>query len=169
MRPFALIFALSLSCSASAVAQGADTVTYSFDHVSLDLSLPAGYAFNQKLEESDPVPFGLYSFVDPEVGFFAVEVHPSLRPEQRRDFLAGGWAERDLAPLGSVERVDTAALSLSDGSAFRATSEGDGYESVTVYTCDESRCYKVTATGQIADFEAGKSRYVALLNGIRFR
>ena len=168
MRAFALALALAVSCSTSAVAQD-DVVTHSFDHVSLDLTLPAGYAFNQKLEESRPQRVGVYSFVNPQVGFFAVEVHPYLRSQQRLDFLAGGWADRDLAHLGSVERVDPAILSLGNGIALRAVDTAQGYESLTVYTCNESRCYKVTATGEIADFESSAPRYAALLGGIHFR
>lgn len=164
-----LLVALSLVGSASAVAQSADVVTYRFDHVALELTLPGGYAFNQRLEESEPVPFGLYSFVDPEAGFFAVEVHPYLRSEQRRDFLAGAWAERDLGHLGALERVDARALSLSDGSAFRVVNEAEGSESFAVYACDASRCYKVTASGPVADVAVGAPRYAALLDGVRFR
>ena len=169
MRHVALLVVLPLLGSAAAVAQDTDVVTQSYDHVGLDLTLPAGYAFNQKLEESGPLPFGVYSFADPDAGFFAVEVHPYLRSGQRQDFLAGGWAERDLTHLGPAERVDASALSLSNGSAFRTVNEGEGYESLTVYTCDDSRCYKVTATGPVADSAVGAPRYAALLGGVRFR
>ena len=169
MRLLSSALAFCLLCSAPAVAQDVDTATHSFDHVSLDLTLPAGYDFNQKLEESEPGPFGLYSFVDPAVGFFSVSVHTYLQPEQRRDFLAGGWAERDLAHLGTPERVDPSYLSLPEGSAFRNTNEAEGYDILTVYACHGTRCFRATVTGRSARFESEAPRYAALLGGINFR
>ena len=169
MRLLTSALAFYLLCSASAVAQDADAATHSFDHVSLELTLPVGYSFNQKLEESEPGPFGLYSFVNPAVGFFSVAVHAYLQPEQRLDFLAGGWAESDLAHLGTPERVDPSYLSLSDGSAFRNTNEAEGYDVLTVYTCNGTRCYRATVTGRSAQFESEAPRYAALLGGINFR
>ena len=167
MRLLFLLSFLAILPTTSAQVQ-----THRFEHASLEVTLPDGFALNQTLEEDGVLAHAVYLFVDERAGqSLAVEVHPYLASWygwwSRRGFLRGDWAERDLASLDAVP-AETAGLPLQASVAFRVTDASNGFEGLAMYGCDDDRCYVVRTTGPVTGFASDGAEHIALIRGVRF-
>lgn len=160
------IMAAILICMPAVLAQETGGETHHYEGASLAVTLPAGFALEQALEENLP-DSAIYLFLDQATGrTLSVELHTYFSSEQRAGWLAGERAASDLAHLDAVERVDEASFPLGAEAAFRFAMAEHGGQGVTLYGCDESRCYRATVvTGPSLALEEQAS---ALFGGIQF-